>query len=307
MFMALSTQARGTALATAGILTLTPDTLLVRLIAADPWLLLFWRGGLMALTILIAWWAVTREPPWRALTRIGRTGWASGMALGLGSVCFILSLNYTAVANTLVIISSGSLFGALLSRAFLGEPVPLRTWVAIGAALAGIALLVFGDRIFGDDTAGQTGSRLGDLIALVAALLMAIHLVILRASGGRIPSTPVVGVGGLTCCITGLAVALGLGLRPLLPDADVVPLVLVYGLVVLPVSFALISSAPRYIPAAEVSLIMLAEAVIGPFWVWLAVDEVPPTATFAGGAVVLTTLVLHGIAGFRAERRRRLA
>ncbi|MEN2978095.1 DMT family transporter [Tistrella bauzanensis] len=302
--MALSSQARGTWLAAAGILTLTPDTLLVRLIDADPWILLAWRGSLMALTALLGWWLIGRQAPWQALARIGRQGWASGIAFGLGSVCFILSLAHTSVANTLVIISSGSLFGALLSRSFLGEPVPGRTWAAIAAATVGIAILVFGGT--DSDGSGQ-GNWLGDVIAVGAALLIAIHFVILRAGAGRISSTPVVAVGGLTCTAVGLAVALATGVRPLLPAPDVLPLVLVYGLVVLPLSFALISAAPRYIPAAEVSLIMLAEAVIGPFWVWLAVDEVPATATFIGGAVVLVTLLLHGLAGYRAEQRRRAA
>jgi drug/metabolite transporter (DMT)-like permease len=76
------------------------------------------------------------------------------------------------------------------------------------------------------------------------------------------------------------------------------------GMFVVPVAFGLLTLAPRYIPSPEVSLIMQLEAILGPIWVWLGVGEVPPVATFIGGAIVLATLTIHSILGMRAYHRR---
>jgi drug/metabolite transporter (DMT)-like permease len=65
------------------------------------------------------------------------------------------------------------------------------------------------------------------------------------------------------------------------------------GLIMLPLSFGLMFIGPRYIPAPEVSLVLLLEAVLGPLWVWLALGEDPGVRTLFGGAIVLATLVVH--------------
>ncbi|NJN06071.1 MAG: EamA family transporter, partial [Rhodobacteraceae bacterium] len=80
-------------------------------------------------------------------------------------------------------------------------------------------------------------------------------------------------------------------------------LLLVLGLVIMPVSFGLITAGPRYLPAAEVGLLMLLETVLGPLWVWLVIGETPASGTFLGGAIVLTTLVVHSLVGLRDAPR----
>src|ERR671918_714650 len=49
----LSEHAKGLVITAAGVLVLTPDSLLIRLITADQWTLLFWRGLLMALGLVV--------------------------------------------------------------------------------------------------------------------------------------------------------------------------------------------------------------------------------------------------------------
>ena len=91
---------------------------------------------------------------------------------------------------------------------------------------------------------------------------------------------------------------------PLSVQADEIWLLLVLGLAVLPVSFGLISLGPRYLPAPEVALILLLETVLGPFWVWLVLEEQPSAFALAGGAIVVGALVLHSLAALMAQRGR---
>ena len=57
--------------------------------------------------------------------------------------------------------------------------------------------------------------------------------------------------------------------------------------------FALLTLGARLIPAAQVGLITLLEVVLGPLWVWLALDERPSTLTLVGGAVVIAAIVIQ--------------
>ena len=67
-------------------------------------------------------------------------------------------------------------------------------------------------------------------------------------------------------------------------------------------SFVLLVTAPRYLPAPDVALVMLLEAVLGPLWVWLVLAEVPARETFLGSAVILGTLILLAVHGVRHNR-----
>jgi drug/metabolite transporter (DMT)-like permease len=91
-------------------------------------------------------------------------------------------------------------------------------------------------------------------------------------------------------------VALLAGAQPLaLSGSDMLYLILLGG-IVLPVSFTMITVSPRYLPAPEVSLILLIETIVGPVWVWLALGEVPLTTTLLAGLLIVGTLVVHTLA-----------
>ena len=284
----LPTRVKGLLITGAGVLVLTPDSLLVRLVAADQWTLLFWREVLMALglvALLVVFYG--RETPAR-FRAVGRPGLWISLTFAGSSISFILALTHTSVANTLVIISTAPLFAAILARLVLKEDVARRTWVAILLALGGIAILVSGDL-------GGGSSLTGDGFALVTALCMAVTLTIMRhgRAVNMIPAMALSGVVG-ALLVWPLAAPLAVTAR----DAVVLGLM---GLVILPVAFAAIALGPRYIPAPEVSLLFLLETVLGPYWVWLVLGEDPGPRAILGGALVIATLVAHSALGLRRQ------
>lgn len=266
---------RGLFFTALGVLTLTPDALLVRLIETDSWTLLFWRGLLMTLgfSLFLRW---KRVSP----TRLRGPGWLAAAFLATSTTCFVFSLESTHAANTLVIIATSPLLAAIFSRLFLKESVPLVTWAAILLALTGVFWSLH-------DGFGR-GSLRGELFAAVSAVCMASHFTTLR--WWKSPDGPVsIWGAGLLTTVVALPLA-----HPLSVPADDLKWTVLLGLFVLPTAFGLMAVGPRYLPAPEVGLLLLGETVLGPIWVWLVLGETPGSSTLSGGAVVILTLALHG-------------
>ncbi|MBL4613346.1 MAG: DMT family transporter [Magnetovibrio sp.] len=280
-----SDQAKGLFLAIVGVLVITPDALLVRLVSVDEWSLLFWRGLFTGLALTLYMVLRDRRKPQIPFRDMSKRGWLVGILYAINTILFIVSLTHTSVANTLVILSTAPIFAAIMSRAFLHEQVPMRTWV-----MSIIGVLCIG-AIMGEGL-GQ-GSLLGDGAALGMAVMQGAIFTVLRRAG-HVDTAPMIAAGGFLMALAVLPLAAPLSLVGL----DWLYMVLI-GAVILPISFVMITSAPKYIPSAEVSLAFLLETVLGPLWVWLIIDEAPPELTILGGAILMTALMVHTVLALR--------
>jgi drug/metabolite transporter (DMT)-like permease len=171
------------------------------------------------------------------------------------------------------------LFAALFGAVFLREPVGKSTWTTMAVAGAAVAVIV-SDGL-------DRGALAGDLAALGAAMCIAGTFVVLRGARARnmLPSMALGALAGGLVAAPFSEVAS--------PRGDDVALLLLLGLVIAPVAFGLLSIGPRYLPAAEVSLAILAEAVLGPIWVWLVLGETPGARVVVGGLLLLSALAVH--------------
>jgi drug/metabolite transporter (DMT)-like permease len=284
---------KGLIVTTVGVLILTPDTLLVRLADCEPYTLALLRGLGLGLSLLLAVWVIARGRLRQAFGAIGPAGVFAAFVNGIGNLLFVVALDLTHVANVLIAIAIEPLFAALLGWLMLREPVSRATQLAMAGGFLGIAIVVA-------NSLGET--RLwGDVAALGCSLFFAYFFVALRKAG-KVDMTPAVGLSGFFSAALALPLLWlgGDGLAPLLSLGALQWFwVLLAGVIVVPLAFALISIGPRYLPAAEVSLLILLETVLGPLWVWLALGEQPAAATLTGGAVVLLTLTLHALWGLR--------
>ena len=281
--------AKGLILGVIGVLLLSPDTLIIRLVDTDPWTFIAWRGGLMTVgmfVILVGRFGLATGARTHA---IGWLGLLIALIFALNNLAFQLSVQSTSVANTLVIIATSPLFAALLSVTFLRERVPPRTWIAILASVVGVALVFTGELTSGD--------LFGNLAALVAAAGLGAHFVLVRLAR-PVDMSPAIGIAGILMCVIGLAMAPDLYLRP-----TQFGYLTLLGLVLLPASFVFLTRAPTYIPAPEVSLILLLETIIGPLWVWMVIAEEPPLQTVAGGGLIIGVLIIHAFLGLRESRK----
>ena len=286
-----SHKTKGVLLCLCGIVLLSPDSLLLRLIGADLWTLAFWRGGLSAVGLAVAVLLMEgRQPGQQQLLRLTRQGVVVAVSFAIANLAFIFSIQNTAVANTLVIMSLSPLFAALLSYFFFREPISTGTWLAAVAIFLGLTMVFYGSL--------ATGGVVGDLAALVTSLCVAISLVLMREHRD-ISMVPALAWSSGLACLAALPFALPASL-----SGTALMLMLVLGLIVLPASLTMIGLAPRYLPAPEVSLILRLEALLAPLWVWLVLGEVPSRQTLIGGGIILATLICLSLYTIRMQRGR---
>lgn len=280
-------QAHGILVAGLGVLILSFDALLVRLAATEAWNVVFWRGWLVLLSMGAVLW-FRKGPAYRPQSRgEGVAAVAGVLIFGVSSGLFVHSVSATKVANTVVILAVSPVFTALFSLFFGVERIRPRTWVTIVVCSGGVAL------VFGGSLA--SGYWLGDLYALIIALLMGVALNLMR----RYPNISRVAVVAGSGAVAGLLAW---------PEAQPLSLtgtsygwLALMGLLQMPLSTVLILSATRYLPSPEVSLFLLLETLFGPLWVWWVLGERIPSATLLGGGVILVTIALHSCLVLREE------
>ncbi|MDM8544484.1 DMT family transporter [Desulfococcaceae bacterium HSG9] len=287
MFLRYTDYIKGLIITSTGVLVLTPDALIIRLIEAPRPTLIFWRGLLLSISLTIFFLIRYRTNALGVLRQIGIPGLLCGLCFCGSTIMFVTSITLTAAANTLVIISIAPLFAAVLSHFFLAETAPLRTWMTILVCFIGI-LSIFAGNL-------GSGALLGDLCAVGAAIFLASYFVIVRHARA-VNMVPALIISGLMVAILVSPFA-----HPLSISMRDFTLLLILGCVILPLSFALMTIGPRYLPAPEVGLILLLETVLGPVWVWFGLGEIPDSATVIGGIAVVSALTIHLLLGYRAS------
>jgi drug/metabolite transporter (DMT)-like permease len=283
-----SVSLKGIVTVVAGVTLVSFDALLVKLAAVDGWNVSFWRGLFIALALLVL-------GRFRASSQIRSSDntvlgiWLAAILMAGSSLCLVLAFTLTEAANAVVILSASPLFAALISRIVLGERCSYRTWLAIIVCISGVFWVMSGSL--------GTGNLLGDGLAVISTIFIGAYLTVFRRYP-EISRSAAILRGGILLCLVALPFATPLSL----PHFSYGWLMLA-GLVQMPVALLLITSATRFLPAAEVSLFLLLETCLAPIWVWLILGESPPSTTFGGGILIVTTLLLHTLFGMYSRRR----
>ena len=289
----MSTYAKGLLITAAGVLLISPDGLLTRLIQSDHWTMLFWRSLFLSFGMLLLVNFTHPNRVWSQFKTLKGPGVYMVMAYSMGATSFIYAITHTSVANTLIILSTTPLFAAIIGRIFLGEVIERRTMVAITLVAGGIAIISSGSG------GGQQTSLTGDLAAIGGAFFLACGFSFVRRYPG-ISSASAISLSGLLTASIILPFA-----APFSVSQSDFGYLMIMGVYMLPIGTALMFIGPRYIPASEVGLLLLLESILGPVWVWLALNEEPGPRTLIGGGIVLMTLAINTIWVLHESRRAR--
>ena len=230
----LSRPAFGLLITTVGVLILSGEGVLIRLIEVDSWTLLFLRGVLAAPGLFVFFLVMERRGWWDQLRSMGMAGLLAAVLFAIDNVGFIYSITHTSVANTFLLISLSPLFAALFTRMVLRETVPRRTWLAIAGGAVATSVIMVGSLVEGDLP--------GTLAGLVAAVALGGTLVVLRARP-HLNLVPAVALGSALGALVGLPASTPSSASP----QDWVYLVAL-GLFLVPVAFGLICHRPQVHP-----------------------------------------------------------
>ncbi|MBR9868860.1 MAG: EamA family transporter [Oceanospirillales bacterium] len=268
---------KGFLLTSLGVLVLSFDALLIRLIQVESFSLLFWRGLLMSL--MVALWCRYRYPG----KPLFYSDWAnirSTLLFSMSSILFVSAIHHTSVANVLVIISAQPLFAAIIARLFIGERSAPITWIAIAISMLGIGWVM--------KDSWSSPNLTGDLMAFFCGIMLAAKFVNDRSVKHRDMTPSLISAGLLVSLISFFNAS------PLALSGADWGWMLLLCVIVVPVAFVLITLGPTRISAAEVGMLMLLETACGPLLVWLFIHEEPSRAALEGGALVIATLLTHG-------------
>jgi len=273
-------QKKGTLLAFTAMMFITPDSLLIRLSNVESWNLIFYRGLIPFTVVFIGLLIIKRS---KFFYSIIENGWH-----GIGYICtfivtnilFVVSIENTSVANTLIMVSLAPMLSALVSFIFLKEYPDKKTWTAITITTLAV-IYIFIDSF-------EKGDVIGNVYGFICALGLAAGAVIIRAGKKNANLIPSAMTAKLIISLIALFFVDDLSIKG--NDFLFIPAMCVFCVAI---PFVLITLAPRYITAAEVNLFFLLETVLGPFWVWLVIKEQPSMETIIGGVVIILTIGTH--------------
>ena len=274
----------GIFLALLGALILTPDTLLMRLSELSGGQMVAWRAtqaGSIFFIIGLFPFILSRSG---VKPKIWRKSFVALVFVQMANVfCFAYGIYLAPVAIVLIAVATVPVFSIILGAVVLKEAVDMRTWAIVIIVFFGVTLSVIGD--INSYDIFNLSSILGGLCGLVVAFSLACNFVIIRKDK-EVAFPLALGTGGILC---------GLLAFYFWPSASEINLksmfyISITGLLILPLSFILLSRASRMTPASNVSIIMLLETILGPLWVWTFTNESPKFLTIIGGTIVILAL-----------------
>ena len=281
----LTDQQKGSLLAFIAVIFITPDSLFIRLSSVDTWGLVFYRGIIPFLTVFLGMLLIYKLNFFKILLSSGLHGLIYVATFSVTNITFVVSIQNTNVANTLVMIATAPMLSTILVAIFLKEPPDKKTLISIIITFFAI-IYIFSDSL-------KLGNFYGDILGFITAIGLAVGAVTIRSAKSK-NLVPAAVVGKLFVATFALFFIESFVLENI--DLVIVPLMCI---LCVAIPFVLVTIAPRFIPAAEVNLFFLLETIIGPIWVWLIIKEQPSIETLQGGIVIIITIAIHSFLKLR--------
>ena len=246
---------------------------------ANLWQILFWRSVFFSIVVLFFLLLNYKKNFFNSIYKIGLPGFFGGIVLSCGYAGYVFAMYNTTVANANFIIQTQTIFLAIFGYIFLKEKISILTITSIVLAFSGIFLMLGGSL--------NSGQMIGNIAAFIMPISFAVLILTVRKypNVDMIPLQLIAGIG---------AIILGyLFSSQILVSSHDIFLGFIAGFFQVGLGFIFITVGAKTTPSALVGIIMLTEAILGPLWAWLFINETPPLVVLAGGSIVLIAVVLQ--------------
>jgi DME family drug/metabolite transporter len=246
---------------------------------ANLWQILFWRSLFFIIIVTIFLFITYKKNFFTSFKKAGIPGLIGGIVLSSGFCGYVFAMYNTTVANTNFIIQTQTIFLAIFGYFFLKEKISKVTLASIILAISGIILMV-GNSL-------SPGQMTGNIAAFIMPISFAFLILIIRKYP-QIDMVPIQLIAGILAMIIGylMSVKIQISIHDIF-------LGFLAGFFQLGFGFILITIGARTTPSAMVGIIMLTEAVFGPLWAWLFINENPPFIVLIGGSIVIFAVLLQ--------------
>ena len=248
--------------------------------SGDPWQILFYRSLSFIFCMSIFLIQQNKKATYNKIKNIGYTGIAGAFFLMTAQIFYVHAFALTSIGNTLFTLSSIPFITAFLAFIFLREKIRSKKIIIMLIGLFGIIIMV-SDNL-------DSKSFLGSVFALLCAISFSLYTLVMRRYrlNDMYPTLLVSGIflGIVTMTINYNAI--------LIPIEDVL-LCFLWGGILSSFANIIFIYATRYLNASEVTFFMLLEFALGPFWVWMFLNESISKNTFLGGIIVMVSVGLY--------------
>jgi len=252
------------------------------------WQILFWRSVFFILVVSIFLFINYKKTVFGALYKSGLPGLIGGIILSIGFASYVFAMYETTVANANFIIQTQTLFLAIFGYIFLKEKISKLTLSCIAIAIFGILLMLGGSV--------SPGQMTGNIVAFIMPISFAILIIIVRKFP-EVDMIPLQLVAGIFAAIIGLLLS-----PSIMVSSKDIFLGFLAGFFQVGFGFIFITIGARSTPSAFVGIIMLTEAVLGPLWAWMFVNENPPISVLIGGSIVISAVVIQFLNKFITKK-----
>lgn len=253
---------------------------------ANLWQILFWRQTFF--TIIVAFYLLIsyKKKFFKSFYNSGLAGLIAGFVLSIGFSAYVFAMYNTTVANTNFIITTETIFLAVFGYFFLKEKINLITFISIILGMSGVLLIV------GSSLSIQSSEQfIGNIVAFIMPISFAILVVIIRKYP-NVDMVPAQFTAGIFAAIIGYFIAGKLSISP--HDLFLASMA---GFFQIGFGFILITIGSQTTPSAVIGVLMLTEAVFGPLWAWLFINEIPPMSVLIGGGIIIFSILLQSFYG----------
>jgi len=253
---------------------------------ANLWQILFWRQTFFAIIVAFYLLISYKKNFFRSFYNSGLAGLIAGFVLSIGFSAYVFAMYNTTVANTNFIITTETIFLAVFGYFFLKEKINLITFISIILGMSGVLLII------GSSLSIQSSEQfIGNIVAFIMPISFAILVVIIRKYP-NVDMVPAQFTAGIFAAIIGYFIAGKLSISP--HDLFLASMA---GFFQIGFGFILITIGSQTTPSAVVGVLMLTEAVFGPLWAWLFINEIPPMSVLIGGGIIIFSILFQSFYG----------
>ena len=246
---------------------------------ATLWQILFWRQLFFVILVSIFLLFTYKKKIFVALYESGLPGFIGGIILGCGFSAYVFAMYKTTVANTNFIIQTQAIFLAIFGYLFLKEKISKLTLLSIILAITGIILMV-GNSL-------SPGQLSGNLVAFIMPISFAVLIIIVRKYP-KVDMVPLQLFAGIVAMLIGYFVSSKINIS----SHDIL-LAFIAGFFQVGLGFIFITIGAKKTLSAMVGILMMTEAVFGPFWAWMFLKETPQLIALIGGSIIIIAVLIQ--------------